>query len=587
MASDYREKLRILELQEELERYQRDLAKTTDAIDLQNTIIVALSVAAVLLGMGIFYLIRQQARRKREMDNLRTKAEEARKSLESREKFVAFVNHEIRTPLNAVSGSAQLLQKTTLNEKQARYVQTIKASVENVLVLVNDVLDLSRVESGKIEFRLVDFILSELLNGIRYILQEKVESKGIEFDVEVADDVPEVLIGDSAHLNQILLNLANNAVKFTDLGKVTLFVEEVRRSGDTVRLRFNVADTGKGIRKSKLQSIFNQFEQETRHTIKHSGGSGLGLAITKQLVEKQGGCITVHSKYMEGSTFSVELDFRHGSMEKAMKGRRRTKVDPSVLEGLELLVVDDNQMNREIISDLLTDLNDNVTVHQAEAADKAFEKLSNLRIDVVMMDIQMPQMDGFAATRYIREKLPEGINHVPVIAMTAHALEDVSTKCFEAGMNDYISKPVDISFLVSKIDRLMQRKLSALQPMWEHTDLLHLSKLAGGDQQKILRYIDIFMKEAPQDVESLKLALEQKNWEQCESLMHKLKGSAGYMGDKIVASAYSRFASMNMSDAAKQECVTLVLDTCTAIIGELKAVQRDHKLLFLDIQSKK
>jgi signal transduction histidine kinase/DNA-binding response OmpR family regulator len=585
MALDNREKLQMLELQEQVANYSYDLQQMREAHARQNTIIAVMGIGLALVVVASVVFMRTRGFRRKEVEQLRETARKAQESLENREKFVAFVNHEIRTPLNAVSGSATLLQKTRLDERQEKYVQTIRASVDNVLVLVNDVLDLSRAESGKVEFRNIDFILRELLNGIGYILQEKVESKGIALEVSVADDVPEVLSGDAAHLNQILLNLANNAVKFTDLGKVSLLVDVLSDEGELVWIRFRVADTGKGIRKSKLLSIFNQYEQDTRHTIKHSGGSGLGLAITQQLVEKQGGRIYADSKFMEGSVFTVELAFKKGNLERAMRGRRPDAADPEVLNSLHVLVVDDNEMNREILRDLLVDLNARVKISVAEKAEDAYKVLMNGDVGVVLMDLQMPEVDGFAAARHIRNKLPQPVNAVPIIAMTAHALEDVATRCFEAGMNDYIAKPVDLSFLTTKLQRLKERTQAA--PVeWKYINLAQLSELAGGNQDKMMRYISIFSEQAPGDLAELRQALSKEDWDAASGVLHKVKGTVSYFGDTVIASCYARFTSMNLTDNAKKELIEEAATHIDCVMKEAESIRRDHKLLFLANQSK-
>jgi signal transduction histidine kinase/CheY-like chemotaxis protein len=586
MAANYGEKLKTIELQQTVDRLQQDVNAASNAIDNQNNIIILLCVGIIIFGFLCVALYLRVRAQRRNIVKLKETANSAQRSLESREKFVAFVNHEIRTPLNAVSGSATLLQKTELNERQARYVRTIQASVQNVLVLVNDVLDLSRAESGKVEFRSVDFLIRELLNGISYILQEKVESKGIELEVVIDENVPDVLVGDSAHLNQIILNLANNAVKFTDLGKVSILVDLLKPADENLWVRFRIVDTGKGIRKSKLNSIFNQFEQETRHTIKHSGGSGLGLAITRQLVEKQGGKIYVDSKYMEGSVFTVELSFKKGDVERAMTGRRKDKIDSSVLTGMHILVVDDNEMNREILRDLLLDLNDQVRISLAESAALCYPIIAEQEVSVVLMDIQMPEIDGFEASRYIRNKMPAPVNEVPIIAMTAHALDDVSTRCFEAGMTDYISKPIDLSFLITKIERLVERKRIQNRPSWKYIDLLPLSTLAGGDKEKVLRYIQLFVDQAPGDIEAIRLAVEDKDFEKAGQILHKIKGTIGYFGDDLITELYLKYSSMTISEEGLLELFRQATFRVENVLNELRSVLSDHKLLFLSFQVK-
>lgn len=583
MATDYKERLRTIELEQELARYQEDITRLDDAFTLQQHLNIALVASIFIALILVLYFIRKVYVKNKELVLLRKTAEDAKISLENREKFVAFVNHEIRTPLNAVSGSASLLQVTNLDVKQKKYVQTIKASVDNVLTLVNDVLDLSRAESGKLEFRQVDFILDELINGVIYILQEKAETKGLELKIDKTGNIPQALIGDSAHLNQILLNLANNAVKFTDLGKVTVLVERMPDDEDgSIWLRFNVTDTGKGIRQSKLNSIFDQFEQETRHTIKHKGGSGLGLAITKQLVEKQGGKIYVTSKYLEGSTFSVELKFGEGDLQKAMRGRKPENINVNILTGLAILVVDDNQLNRDILQDLLLGLNPEVKIYLAESAKEAYQSLENNNIDIVLMDIQMPDINGYDAARSIRLSANENISKVAIFAMTAHALEDVSTKCFEAGMNDYVAKPIDLSFLITKIERYFSRQKVEKMPEWKYIDLIKLKEAAGGDHNKMLKYLNIYSAELPIDLVCLNSARHTENKEEIEAVLHKIKGSLSYIGDHAVATVYTKITSISLSNEKFYSMVDEAIIILEETIKEITLIQQNHKLLPLN-----
>lgn len=271
-------------------------------------------VALAILVWFIYRLYTSNQSLEEEKARLQQEITDCRNTLNEQERYLAYTSHEIRTPLNAIAGGSQLLAKTSLDPRQLKYVAAISSAVDSALLIVNDILDLSKIDSNMVEVRPVDFMVTEVLNGIRNIMQYRAEQKGIGFNVHIDPALPAVMKGDAKHLNQILINLSTNAVKFTDLGSVDIHARKVSETETEVAVEFKVTDTGKGIRKSNLSTIFNQYEQETRHTIKHAGGTGLGLAITKKLVELQKGSITVESQYLQGTSFTVLLRYEkeHG-----------------------------------------------------------------------------------------------------------------------------------------------------------------------------------------------------------------------------------------------------------------------------------
>ncbi len=573
--------LYIHDLQNENERLKAELDETQIEPSEDNTnLILIVSLLTLASGVGAFLFYKKRQKDKAEIIKFQELADRAQDTLEQREKFLAYTNHEIRTPLNAVSGSAELLMGTELSEAQDKYVKTIKASVDNVLVLVNDVLDLSRIESGNFEFQHVDFLLSDVITGIAYILQEKVDKKGIQLYTEIDPKIPAVIKGDSRYLNQILINLCNNAVKFTDLGKVVLKAKLLGEEGNDLHIRFDIEDTGKGIRKSKLSTIFDQFEQETRHTIKHKGGSGLGLAITKQLVELQGGNISVDSKYLEGTCFSVELKFSKGTEQKINK----ENVDASVLDDMRLLVVDDNELNREILKDLLNKLNPSSQIDLVEDGEKAIDKLKQHDYDCVLMDIQMPGMDGYETTQYIRKNMRRPMNEVSVIAMTAYAMDDVAAKCFESGMNDFITKPLSSQFLLRKIQRLKEKKAQkkTTDLHFEYIDLGNLKRLTRGDTNKMYKYIDLFLQNVPNDMSVLKSHISEGDLSSALQILHKIKGNTVYMGNTEVGDIHDSLLEDNHGLDVETE-LNRALEISEKCVKEIQEVKKNYKLLFLGI----
>lgn len=504
--------------------------------------------------------------------------ERMRNSMLEQERFLAYTSHELRTPLNAIAGGSVLLGKTTLDARQQKYVNTIQSSVDATLLIVNDILDLSKIDSNMVEVRPVEFMITEVLNGIKHILRYRAESKGIEFDVEFMDELPAVIKGDSKHLNQILLNLSTNAVKFTDIGKVTIRISKVHETATHLTLRFDVEDTGKGIRKSNLATIFNQYEQESRHTIKHEGGTGLGLAITKKLVELQNGTISVESKYLQGTIFTVELTYEKVSDPKLVSKEHGAEQFEK-LHDVKLLIVDDNAINREILHDLLLDANPSIEMVMAENGEVAISKMHNNNFDMVLLDIQMPKKNGYETAEHIRKNMKYPVSETPIIAMTAHALENVAESCFKAGMNDYISKPIDMAYLASKMNKLLEKKRKTLETLTKYKtiDLEHLKELTKDNKDRILKYIGIFLQNLPDELEVLKKHAEKKDFTSIRESLHKLKGITAYMGIKKLTSLFNSPENANLeqlSEEAMKKFFNEIEESCNKAIEELTEVQK-------------
>jgi signal transduction histidine kinase/CheY-like chemotaxis protein len=538
-----------------------------------------LSVIILLLFILWWNEKRKRFALEQESNALQQEQENIRTSLNEQERYLAYTSHELRTPLNAIAGGTQLLSKTALDERQKKYLKTIQASVDSSLLIVNDILDLAKLDSNMVEVHSVDFILSEVITGIKHILEFRAEQKGLQFHTELDENIPPIVRGDAKHLNQILLNLATNAIKFTDLGKVDVLVKLDREEGDDVWIRFDVVDTGKGIRKSSLATIFNQYEQETRHTIKHTGGTGLGLAITRKLVELQKGVIEVDSKYLEGTTFTVILPFQK------VKGVIETQKDQDEnlfqkLSGANILAVDDNLINREILHDLLKDANPYLNIDLAEDGEDAIQKISKKNYDLVLLDLQMPKKNGYETAEHIRKKMKYPFCDIPIIAMTAHALENVAESCFKAGMNDYVSKPIDMKLLGNKMLKLMEKKnkLSEKFQRFKTVDLEHLQELTKDNKDRILKYITIFLSNLPDELEVLKKHGEVKDFRSIRESLHKIKGIVAYMGIKSLTRLFASAEYTNLeslSDSELKSFFTEIEETCYKAIEELKIIQTE------------
>ncbi len=369
--------------------------------------------------------------------------EEAKAANLIKGQFLANMSHEIRTPMNGITGFSSLLLETSLSAEQQEFTKAIQGSAENLLQLINDILDLSKIEAGKLTVERIPFDLPSLLKEVTGLLTLKAEEKGIALLVHYGGGVPRSFIGDPGRLRQILINLVHNALKFTEKGSVSINVECEEKENGKARVRLSVEDSGIGIPGDRLGAIFEKFTQGDTSTTRRHGGSGLGLTISKHLVEMMGGAIGVSSRLGEGSTFwfAVSLPFRDEEppLPEERREERAPLPDDHELVHAHILVVEDHKVNQKMIEKMLGKLG--VTVDVVDNGEDAVTRVEKGNYDLVFMDCQMPIMDGYEATAKIRSlKAPPG--HVPIIAMTAHAMAGDREKCLRAGMDDYLAKPV-------------------------------------------------------------------------------------------------------------------------------------------------
>ncbi len=509
----------------------------------QNTLFyenIGFILSAILLLLSLVYLMQSLRKRMKLHEQLLQEKEKVEYSAQIKEQFLANMSHEIRTPLQAILGFTNILAKEPLNERQKQYVTTIQSASENLLTIINDILDVSKIESGMIRLEDIPFSINGLLHSIDSMFQPRVLKKGIELKLHPNPSVPDILIGDPTRLTQILVNLINNAIKFTDKGRIDIFTTIIDKNTSDLRLKISVKDTGIGIDQKKLTQIFDRFEQADSKVTRIYGGSGLGLFIVKQLTEILGGKVSVESKTGKGSLFSVEIPYRIAD-EKDM----HRVIESGLIhfntnfEDIKMLLVEDNLMNQRVIGLFLSEWG--VDYDLAENGKTAIQQLENKQYDLVLMDIQMPEMDGYSTTEYIRQEMQL---KTPIIAMTAHAMAGEREKALSYGMNEYIPKPIreeDLFRLISRFiplvrgentitdefKQVVSEKPQNTEITIDYNFLIQSSKGKKGYLKSIL---DLFLQQMPIEIKALEDALQNENFIQISKIAHSLKSTVGYAG---------------------------------------------------------
>lgn len=477
------------------------------------------SIDSSILGI-ILFIVSQIIIITKEFSVLAVSKKEAEIAAETKSLFMANMSHEIRTPMNIVIGMNHLLEQTELNSQQQDYLKKSKIASEGLLSIINDILDISKIEAGKVDVESIELSIHEIINNQLSMFLPKANEKGLVFTSKIDKDIPFSLLGDPYRLNQILTNIVSNAIKFTQKGAIHIAVHILSDSEDgDLLLLFEVQDSGIGMSPEQQEHLFETFQQADSTTTRMYGGTGLGLAICKELTQLLMGHISVHSKLHEGTTFKIEIPFKRmaGNSESIIHSKvNESSTDLDSIKGASVLLVEDNVLNQQVASEIMSQKGLNVDV--AENGKNALSALDKKKYDIVLMDIQMPVLDGYQSTVEIRKN--KKYEHLPVIAMTAHTFKSTVDACFKAGMNDYISKPIEP-------EKLFKLLIKWLKP---RVDLNGALKRIGGDKDFLIEILKQFIELYADTPSEFAGYLGKNDMEGLSNFAHTIRGMCANIG---------------------------------------------------------
>lgn len=509
--------------------------------------------------------------------------EQAEQSTRSKEVFLANMSHEIRTPMNAILGMSNQLAKTPLTKKQLFYLDAINGASENLLVIINDILDLSKIEAGKLSLEQIPFEPRAVIKRAMQALNHKAEEKGLALTNSILDDkLSEVLIGDPYRINQVLLNIISNAVKFTEKGGVDIKLEVINDAKQSQTIQVCVKDTGIGMDEKFRNSLFEKFSQEDASVTRQYGGTGLGMSICRQLIELMDGEINVESEKGFGTTMSFVVTFPKGN-EEDLPSREVFVADDNMLAGKKILVVDDNEMNRLLATTILGNYGGETV--EAGNGQESVEYLLDNKVDLVLMDIQMPVMNGFDAARYIRKNISKDL---PMIALTANAIKGDNEKCLEAGLNSYLAKPFKEEDLMKMIAGMLktngsvnkQKKMEVVteEPEPVYYDITEIKTISRGNEGFVNKMLKMFVEQIPVFVAEMMQKLEEGQLVTVGEIAHRIKPTIDNMGIVSSKTIIREIEKMGKANEDNGTMMTLIKKVETDVAKAVEAIKRDFGL---------
>ncbi|MFV5697939.1 response regulator [Flavobacterium sp. ZT3R17] len=535
--------------------------------------------------LGTIQDISDQKRIEKELIKAKDIAEQ---SVRVKEQFLTNMSHEIRTPMNGIIGFARILESTNLDDDQKQSVEAIQRASKNLMTIINDILDFSKIDANKMTFEDVNFSLSKTINAVIELLSPISNEKKIKLLCEIDPQINDFLIGDPTKLSQILINLVGNALKFTEKGYVELIVSQEEESESESFLRFTVVDTGIGIPKDKIDSIFDSFNQASNETTRKFGGTGLGLTITRKLIELQGGTISVTSEVAKGSEFSFVLQYK--KVQKEIVEPINVKKEPlsfDFLKGIKILLVEDNELNQLLAIKVFKKWEKEIDI--ANNGKIAIDKIEQNDYDIILMDIQMPEMDGIELTKYIRTNMGSK-SDIPIIALTAHATLGEEKRSLDNGMNDYLSKPFDFNILLEKLHKNLMNNdniksfdlAESKLPAEKLVDFTYLNEFADGDADFIQKMVSLFLHNAPEALEAIRLSNGIDDIKILKAEVHKLKSSISLLGIKKASKCIEIIENeieINPLGKKRKDEVENFYSICQLVFNELETIHGFSKIV--------